>query len=126
MTVPSSTRTRHAGDAASRPTGRSLTAAAYIFAVVMMGTTMPTPLYPTLSAAFGFGSAATTVLFAVYAVGVVAGLVLFGNLSEKTGRRPVLFLAVALSLVSTGLFLLACRPRAPGPPRPGGRRPDWC
>lgn len=110
MTVPSSTRTRHAGDAASRPTGRSLTAAAYIFAVVMMGTTMPTPLYPTLSAAFGFGSAATTVLFAVYAVGVVAGLVLFGNLSEKTGRRPVLFLAVALSLVSTVLFLLAGLP----------------
>lgn len=96
--------------AAPPATGRSLAAAAYIFAVVMMGTTMPTPLYPTLSAAFGFGSAATTVLFAVYAVGVVAGLILFGNLSEKIGRRPVLFLALVLSLVSAVLFLLAGLP----------------
>lgn len=91
-------------------TGRSLVAAAYIFAVVMMGTTMPTPLYPTMSAAFGFGSAATTVLFAVYAVGVVAGLVIFGRLSDTLGRRPVLALALVLSVVSAVLFLAAGLP----------------
>ena len=77
-------------------TGRSLAAAAYVFAVVMMGTTMPTPLYPEMSAAFGFGDAATTVLFAIYAIGVVAGLVIFGRLSDTLGRRPVLGVAVVL------------------------------
>lgn len=91
-------------------TGRSLAAAAYIFAVVMMGTTLPTPLYPTMSAAFGFGSAATTVLFAVYAVGVVAGLVIFGRLSDTLGRRPVLALALVLSVVSAVMFLVAGLP----------------
>ncbi|MGO1950072.1 MAG: MFS transporter [Mycobacteriaceae bacterium] len=92
----------------TRPaTGRSLAAAAYTFTVVMMGTTMPTPLYPTLSAAFGFGDAATTVLFAVYAIGVVAGLVIFGRLSETLGRRPVLAVALVLSMVSALLFLVA-------------------
>jgi MFS family permease len=99
--------TAPSAQSAAPATGRSLAAAAYIFAVVMMGTTMPTPLYPTMSAAFGFGTAATTVLFAVYAVGVVAGLVLFGHLSEKLGRRPVLFAALVLSVVSAVLFLLA-------------------
>ena len=88
-------------------TGRSLAAAAYIFAVVMMGTTMPTPLYPEMSATFGFGDAATTVLFAIYAIGVVAGLVIFGRLSDTIGRRPVLGIAVVLSLLSAGLFLIA-------------------
>lgn len=97
----------------TRPaTARSLTAAAYIFAVVMMGTTLPTPLYPTMSAAFGFGSAATTVLFAVYAVGVVAGLVIFGGLSDTLGRRPVLALALGLSVLSALLFLVAGLPAA--------------
>ncbi|AGP29745.1 MFS transporter [Corynebacterium terpenotabidum] len=91
-------------------TGRSLAAAAYIFAVVMMGTTLPTPLYPTMSGAFGFGSAATTVLFAVYAVGVVAGLVIFGRLSDTLGRRPVLAVALVLSLVSAVMFLAAGLP----------------
>lgn len=99
-----------ANAAAAPATGRSLAAAAYIFAVVMMGTTMPTPLYPTMSAAFGFGSAATTVLFAVYAVGVVAGLVIFGHLSDTLGRRPVLALALVLSVVSALLFLVAGLP----------------
>jgi MFS family permease len=99
--------TAPSAQSAAPATGRSLAAAAYIFAVVMMGTTMPTPLYPTMSAAFGFGTAATTVLFAVYAVGVVAGLVIFGHLSEKLGRRPVLFAALVLSVVSAVLFLLA-------------------
>lgn len=88
-------------------TGRSLAAAAYVFAVVMMGTTMPTPLYPEMSAAFGFGDAATTVLFAIYAIGVVAGLVIFGRLSDTLGRRPVLGVAVVLSMLSAGLFLIA-------------------
>ena len=111
-----------AAEAAAAPaTGRSLAAVAYIFAVVMMGTTMPTPLYPTMSAAFGFGSAATTVLFAVYAVGVVAGLVVFGNLSDTLGRRPVLALALVLSVVSALLFLVAGLPTdGAGPDATGG------
>lgn len=89
------------------PTARSLTAAAYIFMVVMMGTTMPTPLYPAMSAAYGFGDAVTTVIFAVYAVGVVAGLVVFGRWSEVLGRRPVLAVALVFSALSALLFLLA-------------------
>ncbi|PZS37286.1 MAG: MFS transporter, partial [Pseudonocardiales bacterium] len=34
------------------------------FAVTMLGTTLPTPLYPLYAKAFGFGELVTTVIFA--------------------------------------------------------------
>src|SRR5699024_8582305 len=48
-------------------TGWRLAASAYVFTVVMMGTTLPTPLYPLYEERFGFGTAFTTQLFAIYA-----------------------------------------------------------
>jgi MFS family permease len=84
--------------------GWSLAAVSYVFAVVMMGTTMPTPLYPLYEERFGFGSAVTTVLFAVYAGGVILSLVLCGRLSDALGRRPMLLAGVVLSLLSAALF----------------------
>ena len=81
-------------------------AAVYAFAVVMMGTTLPTPLYPEYQREFGFGSLMTTVIFATYAVGVIAALVGVGQFSDTIGRRPMLFAGVALSLVSAILFLI--------------------
>ncbi|KQO62395.1 MFS transporter [Curtobacterium sp. Leaf261] len=81
-------------------------AVVYVFAVVMMGTTLPTPLYPTYEARFGFGSATTTVLFAIYAAGVILALVLVGRLSDALGRRPVLLAGVVLSLLSAVVFAI--------------------
>ncbi|WP_062200683.1 MFS transporter [Demequina salsinemoris] len=84
--------------------GWSLAASAYVLAVVMMGTTMPTPLYPLLEDRFAFGNATTTVLYAIYAAGVIASLVLFGSLSDAVGRRPMLLAGLGLSLASAGVF----------------------
>jgi MFS family permease len=80
---------------------------AYAFLVAMLGTTLPTPLYPLLDQRYSFGELMVTVIFAVYAVGVIAGLLVFGNLSDVIGRRPVLLLGLALSAVSALLFLFA-------------------
>lgn len=80
--------------------------AAYVFAVVMMGTTIPTPLYPRFQETYGFGAAITTILFAVYAVGVIAGLIIFGRMSESIGRKPILWLGLLLSVASAGAFLV--------------------
>lgn len=79
---------------------------AFAFLVVMMGTTLPTPLYSIYSAQLGFNSLTVTVLFAVYALGVVAALTVFGRLSDEIGRRPVLLVAVVLAVLSALLFLL--------------------
>ncbi|HEY2076419.1 MAG TPA: MFS transporter [Streptosporangiaceae bacterium] len=71
------------------------------FVICMAATTLPTPLYDLYARRFGFHTLTITVLFAVYAVGVVLTLVLFGQLSDATGRRPVMLSAVAISVISS-------------------------
>jgi MFS family permease len=46
-------------------------------------------------------------IFATYAGGVLTALVLFGSVSDRIGRRPVLAGALALSVLSTTVFLSA-------------------
>ncbi|MFE2944213.1 MFS transporter [Streptomyces sp. NPDC059255] len=79
--------------------------AAGVFAVGMAGTTLPTPLYGLYREQLGFSELMVTVVFAVYAVGVIAVLLLAGDLSDQVGRRPVLLLALGLSAASALCFL---------------------
>ena len=85
----------------------ALALAAYAFAATMLGTTLPTPLYSLYQRRFGFSELMITVIFATYAAGVIAALLLFGRLSDEVGRRPVLFLGLAISALSAVSFLLA-------------------
>jgi MFS family permease len=80
---------------------------AFAFLVNMFGTTLPTPLYPLFQQKYSFGELMVTVIFAIYAVGVIAGLLLFGALSDEAGRKPVLAFGLAFSAASALLFLLA-------------------
>jgi hypothetical protein len=81
--------------------------AVFAFFVAMVGTTLPTPLYPLFEQRYSFGPLLVTVIFAIYAFGVIAGLILFGNLSDRLGRKPPLELGLVLSAASAILFLLA-------------------
>lgn len=91
------------------PVGRrpGFVLASYAFVVTMMGTTLPTPLYPIYQQEFGFSSLLVTVIFATYAIGVVAALLLFGQLSDEIGRRRVLLAGLLLSAASALAFLFA-------------------
>jgi len=80
---------------------------AYAFLVAMAGTTLPTPLYPIYQQRFGFGALMVTVIFATYAAGVIAGLVLTGRLSDEIGRRRVLVFGLACAALSAVLFVVA-------------------
>ncbi|MCQ8187345.1 MFS transporter [Streptomyces rugosispiralis] len=82
-------------------------AAAYAFVVTMCGTTLPTPLYSLYQREFGFSSFMVTVIFAVYAAGVIVALLLLGSVSDFIGRRPVMLAALVLSGLSAVCFLLA-------------------
>lgn len=82
-------------------------AAAFAFAVAMLGTTLPTPLYGLYQQRFGFSELTITVIFATYAVGVIAALLVFGGFSDQIGRRRMLFAGLALSALSAVVFLMA-------------------
>jgi len=80
---------------------------AFAFLVNMFGTTLPTPLYPLYQQRYSIGELTVTVVFAIYAFGVIAGLLLFGKLSDAIGRKPVLAVGLALSAGSALLFVFA-------------------
>lgn len=77
------------------------------FTVVMIGTTVPTPMYALYAADLGFSGVVSTVIFAVYAVGVLAALLLLGRWSDTLGRRPLLLAGIGCALVSSLVFLTA-------------------
>ena len=78
-----------------------------VFAALMLGGTLPIPLYALWAPKLGFGPLTTTLIFAAYTVGTIAALLTFANLSDQAGRRPMLLVAIASIVVSTALFLLA-------------------
>lgn len=80
-------------------------AAAAVFTAGMLGTTLPTPLYGLYRQQIGFSELTVTVVFAVYAAGVIAALLLAGNLSDILGRRPILLSATALAAASALFFI---------------------
>jgi MFS family permease len=80
---------------------------AFAFFINMLGTTLPTPLYPLYQQHYGFTPATITIVFASYALAVVAGLLLFGHQSDALGRRAVLLPGLALSALSAIAFFFA-------------------
>jgi MFS family permease len=80
---------------------------AYVFAITMLGTTLPTPLYVIYQSQWHFSSGLVTLIFAVYAAGVLTALVFAGRASDQVGRRPVLGVALVFSVCSTVVFILA-------------------
>jgi MFS family permease len=67
---------------------------------------LPTPLYVVYQARDHFSTFLITVIFAAYAVGVVASLFLAGHLSDWAGRRRMILLAVLTNMISGLMFLL--------------------
>jgi MFS family permease len=80
---------------------------AYAFAAIMVGTTLPTPMYALYGEHMHFDVLTTTVIYATYAGGVLFALLAFGRWSDAIGRRPVLLAGVAFALASAVVFLVA-------------------
>jgi MFS family permease len=80
---------------------------AYALAAIMIGTTLPTPMYALYGQQMHFAVLTTTVIYATYAGGVLFALLAFGRWSDAIGRRPVLLAGVASALASAAVFLVA-------------------
>ena len=98
----------------SRPRGRialSGTAATAVVAsmigMLFGGSTLLTPLYIMYKQAFGFSQISLTLIYAVYVVGNLCGLLFFGRLSDQIGRRQVAAAGMFLMIIATLVFLSA-------------------
>ncbi|WP_433534168.1 MFS transporter [Micromonospora sp. CA-249363] len=85
----------------------SLVLLASILVSFLAASAAPTPLYGTYQERWHFSPVTTTVVFAVYALAVLASLLTFGKLSDHVGRRPVLAAAIAVQILSLLVFILA-------------------
>ena len=74
---------------------------------VFVGAILPTPLYPLFRHAFGFSGVTLTLIYAVYVLGNVAALLLFGRLSDQIGRRNVSLPAIGVGILSALAFAFA-------------------
>ena len=75
---------------------------------MMAGSNVATPLYAVYEREFGFSSAVLTLVFATYALVLAPSLLLFGQLSDRLGRRRVM----AAGFATATLGLVAVRARA--------------
>lgn len=82
-------------------------AVAGVIGLALFASATPSPLYDVYQARWHFSTLVLTLVYAVYAVGVLSSLLLIGGLSDQTGRRPVLAWSLVALLVSMGLFLAA-------------------
>jgi predicted MFS family arabinose efflux permease len=73
----------------------------------LAGSSAPTPLYPLYQSLWGLSPVMITIVFGVYALAVLAGLLLAGRLSDHVGRRPVLIAATLAQALTMVLFATA-------------------
>jgi MFS family permease len=71
----------------------------------MAFSTVPSPLYGLYRARDHFSLFMVTVVYAVYAIGVIGALLLAGHLSDWYGRRRLLLPALGIAIVSAIVFL---------------------
>jgi len=82
-----------------------------VVAVLFAGSTLLTPLYDLYRSTYGFSALVLVLLYAVYVIGNLAALTLFGRLSDQIGRKPVVFAGLGLAALSAGVFLAADDPK---------------
>jgi predicted MFS family arabinose efflux permease len=81
-------------------------AAAFAF-LAFAASTAASPLYRVYEDKFSFAPTTLTLLFTVYIVVLLGTLLLFGSVSDYTGRRIVMLAGLALGAAGCGFFLFA-------------------
>lgn len=75
--------------------------------LMVMGSTIASPLYGVYQREWGFSAGVLTLIFASYALALIPTLLVFGNLSDEIGRRRVVIAGLLMIAAGSLLFSLA-------------------
>lgn len=89
---------------APAPVNARMLGAAWTVTAVFMLSNSPTPFYVIWQRALGFPAATLTIVFALYIAGLLATLLVSGQLSDRLGRKAVLLPGLAAALAACLLF----------------------
>ncbi len=82
-------------------------AAGYAILALMIGTNLPSPLYQIYMQKWGFSPGTLTAIFACYAFFLIPSLLIFGRLTDRIGRKPVIVAGLLLAALGMVLFIVA-------------------
>ena len=80
---------------------------AVLLGAFLFAASAPSPLYAVYARLLSFSPATLTAIYAVYAFGALAGLLVAGRLSDHVGRRRVVVCALLIQLVGMAAFIVA-------------------
>src|SRR5712692_1036421 len=89
------------------PDTRAYALAAGVIGLGLFASLTPSPLYRSYSVLWHFSPLTLTLIYATYAFGVLASLLLAGGDSDDVGRRPVMLVALGALMASSVLFMVA-------------------
>ena len=113
--MPTTSHFAEASPAQAGPAGRlglmsreaSFWVVALLMFLIIVASSVPTPLYSVYQEKWHFSSVTVTAVFAVYALVLLAALLVVGRLSDYFGRRPVLIAGLAISAAACVVWWLA-------------------
>jgi MFS family permease len=79
-------------------------ALAGILGALLFASSVPSPLYVVYQGEWHFSAITLTGVFAVYAIALLAALLVVGSISDHLGRRPTLLAALAVEIVAMLVF----------------------
>ncbi|EJL01824.1 transporter, major facilitator family [Pseudomonas fluorescens Q2-87] len=79
---------------------------AFGLCLITLAVNLQAPLYTTYAQLSGYGAGATAVAFSGYVLGVLPVLLAFGGLADRVGRKPLILVALVLSMLATVVTLL--------------------
>lgn len=91
----------------ARPDAVGFWGLAGLLGLLMFASSAPSPLYGVYASRWHFSSATVTAVFAVYAVTLLAALLVVGRLSDHVGRRPVILAALVVEGAAMACFITA-------------------
>lgn len=77
------------------------------FASMLLGANLAAPLYAGYAEQYHFSTAVLALIFAVCALVLIPSLLVFGQVSDQLGRRPVIAMGLGLAIGGLALFAAA-------------------